>query len=534
LSEQSRIIGRGTWLDKVASEIIERERKLGRDTSLIRVESGLGASGIPHIGSVGDAVRSYGVKLALESAGYKSELIAYSDDFDGLRKVPAGFPDWLKEYIAHPVCMIPDPFGCHKSYADHMSSLLKDSLDKLGIVYTFRSGAESYRSGILNEQIVTILEHSEKIGKKIKEMVGQEKYESNLPYTPLCKNCGRIYTTKAKLFNKEKKTVYYVCEGTELGKDFLKGCGYSGEARVDEGYGKLVWKVEFAARWAALDIRFEAYGKELTDSVRINDWVCENILDFPPPYHVRYELFQDKSGKKLSKSTGNLVTPQEWLEYASPESLRLLMFKRIVGARNVSIDDIPVYMDEFDDLEEYYFSPSKDPNPMKDAKLRGLYEYTMLLRVPEKKRIHVPYRLLAEIASFAPEGKEVDFVAKRLEAYGITKQVDDELRKRIIWASKWIRRGIKEEKNIQLSQQVKKAVEEFANELQHCSYPEQIQSKAFEVLRANGLSPNEFFPAIYQILIGTNKGPRLGPYIYDMGVEKARERILKALEQTNK
>ncbi len=535
MSEQARIIGRGTWLDKVANEIIEREKRLGRDTSLIRVESGLGASGIPHIGSVGDAIRSYGVRLALESAGYKSELIAYSDDFDGLRKVPAGLPEWLKDYIAHPVCMIPDPFGCHSSYADHMSSLLKEALDRLGIEYIFKSGAEAYRSGTLNRQIVEILSHADKIGRKIKEMVGQEKYESTLPYTPLCKSCGRIYTTKAKSFDKEKRTVSYICEGTELGKDFLNGCGYSGEARIEEGLGKLMWKVEFAARWAALDIRFEAYGKELTDSVRINDWVCENILGFPPPYHVRYELFQDKSGRKLSKSSGNLVTPQEWLEYASPESLRLLMFKRIVGARNISIDDIPVYMDEFDELEDYYFSNSRDPNPMKDAKLRGLYEYSMLLKVPERKRLHVPYRLLAELASFAPEGKEVDFVAKRLSSYGIARELDEELKKRIEWASKWAKRGIKEQMpDIQINEQTRKAIIEFANFLPSCKYPEEIQSKAFEVLRANGLAPTDFFPVVYKILLGVNRGPRLGPYIYDMGVERARERLLRAAEsQTN-
>ena len=535
MAEQARIIGRGTWLDKVANEIIERERNLGRDISLLRVESGLGASGVPHIGSVGDAIRSYGVKLALESAGYKSELIAYSDDFDGLRKVPAGLPEWLKEYIAHPVCMIPDPFNCHNSYADHMSSLLRESLDKLGIEYVFKSGAEAYRSGILNGQIVKILDNADIIGKKIKEMVGQEKYESSLPYTPLCRNCNRIYTTKAKSFDREKRTVWYICEGTELGKEFLKGCGYSGEARIEEGLGKLMWKVEFAARWAALDIRFEAYGKELTDSVRINDWVCENILDVTPPYHVRYELFQDKSGRKLSKSSGNLVTPQEWLEYASPESLRLLMFKRIVGARNISIDDIPVYMDEFDELEDYYFSNSRDPNPMKDAKQRGLYEYAMLLRIPEKKRLHVPYKLLAELASFAPEGKEVEFVVKRLSSYGIMKESDEGLRRRIEWASKWARRGMKEQKlNIQIDEKTRRAVVEFANSLPLCKYPEEIQSKAFEVVRANGLTPSDFFPIIYQIFLGLDRGPRLGPYIYDMGIERARERLLRAAgSQTN-
>ncbi|MGI0010491.1 MAG: lysine--tRNA ligase, partial [Nitrosopumilaceae archaeon] len=143
--EEQEIIGRGTWIDKLAYELVEREKDLGRNLSMIKVESGLGASGIPHIGSLGDAVRAYGVKLALENLGYKSELIAYSDDLDGLRKIPEGFPDWLKKYIAKPVSFIPDPFGCHDSYGLHMSSLLLDGLDKLGIKYKFQRGVDTYK-----------------------------------------------------------------------------------------------------------------------------------------------------------------------------------------------------------------------------------------------------------------------------------------------------------------------------------------------------------------------------------------------------
>ncbi len=143
----------------------------------------------------------------------------------------------------------------------------------------------------------------------------------------------------------------------------MVGCGYEGDRDVTEGEGKLVWKSEFAARWAALDIRFEAYGKDIADSVKVNDWICENVLKHPPPYHVRYEMFQDKSGRKIAKSVGNVLTPEDWLTYASAASLRLLMFKRIVGTRNISIEDIPTYMDEFDELEEYYFSKERGSEP---------------------------------------------------------------------------------------------------------------------------------------------------------------------------
>ena len=176
-------IGRGTWIDKVADTLIKREKRLGRSLDLIRVESGLGASGIPHIGSMGDAVRAYGIALALQDFGFKSELVAYSDDMDGLRKIPHGLPDWLQEHIARPVSSIPDPFGsCNASYGAHMSSLLLDGLDKAGIKYRFQSGREAYRQGLLVKQIDTILKNSSKLGQKIAEFVGQDKYIEALPY----------------------------------------------------------------------------------------------------------------------------------------------------------------------------------------------------------------------------------------------------------------------------------------------------------------------------------------------------------------
>ena len=528
--EQAAIIGRGTWLDKVAQETVEREKRLGRSLSLLRVESGLGASGLPHIGSVGDAIRSYGIKLALESLGYRSELIAYSDDFDGLRKVPAGFPASLSEYLSHPVARIPDPLGCHGSYAEHVGSLLKGALDKIGVEYRFQSGAEAYASGKLNDQIRKILSSSAAIGKKINELVGQSKYEESLPYTPVCKSCGRIYVTQAKSFDPEKDTVHYVCQGTKLGEKMVKGCGHEGDVKVTEGNGKLMWKVEFAARWSAFDIRFEAYGKELTDSVKINDWVAESVLGYPPPYHARYELFQDKSGKKMSKSTGNLVTPDEWLQYASPESLRLLMYKRIVGARNISLEDIPLYMDEFDDLEEYYYSKKKDPNLMKDARQRGLYEYSVFLRLPKSKGVHIPYRLLSQLAAVAPEGAVEEFVVKRLSTYGMVAGASPDLAKRIDWARKWERREGRGAIEVPpLSDGAKNALRGFALALEGAGDADAVQNAAFDSAKKSGLRPGEFFPAVYSILLGSDRGPRLGPYVMDAGKAEVARLLLKAL-----
>ncbi|WP_236561576.1 hypothetical protein [Nitrososphaera sp. AFS] len=195
---EDKLIGKGTWLDKIAYTLIEREKELGRTLNSILVESGLGASGLPHIGSIGDAVRAFGITLALKNMGYDAELIAFSDDMDGLRAVPAGFPFWLNEYVGRPVSKIPDPIGgCHSSFGAHMSGLLLDALDKMNIKYKFLSANEIYSNGVLAKEIDTLLKKSSLLGRKISMMIGQQKYTENIPYFPICKMCGRLYVANA-------------------------------------------------------------------------------------------------------------------------------------------------------------------------------------------------------------------------------------------------------------------------------------------------------------------------------------------------
>ena len=210
------VIGHGTWYDMMAQKVVDRERQLGRSLSLVRTEMGLGASGFPHIGSLGDAARSYAVTLALREMGFNSELVAFCDDKDGLRKVPAGLPKELEKYLGFPVSSIPDPFGCHESYGNHMSSLLLEALDTCGIQYTSMSAKEVYDKGLLREEIRTILLNAKQVGEIVKQEVGQERYTEVLPFFPVCENCGRIYTTKAVEFDPKTDKVEYVCEGLEI------------------------------------------------------------------------------------------------------------------------------------------------------------------------------------------------------------------------------------------------------------------------------------------------------------------------------
>ena len=518
--EEQQIIGKGTWIDKLAHELLERERALGRNTSLITVESGLGASGIPHIGSLGDAVRAYGVKLALENFGYKSELIAYSDDVDGLRKIPEGLPDWLNEHIAKPVSLIPDPFDCHDSYGLHMSSILLDGLDKLDIKYRFERGIDTYRKGLLKEQIHTILVNSKKIGEKIAEMVGQEKYKDVLPYFPVCANCGRLYTAIAYEYLPGEKKIKYKCNGSTIGSKVIPGCGHDGIADITRDLGKLAWKVEFAARWQVFDIRFEAYGKDIMDSVKVNDWVADEILGFPHPTHVKYEMFLDKGGKKISKSLGNVLTSQAWLRYGTPKSILLLLYKRITGTREIGFEDIPVLMDEYNELENIYFGKIKLDNEMKTIKTKGLYEYGNLLNPPKSLKPYVNYRLLIQLCKIFREDR-ISRVTKKLIEYGTIKESSPEVEELITLAGNYADDFDKPTKvEVRMDDISKKALSELASVLSSENEPIDLQNMIYQIAKNNGVQPKDFFRILYQIILASDRGPKLGPFIRDIGRKK--------------
>jgi lysyl-tRNA synthetase class 1 len=528
-----KIIGHGTWYDKMAQKVVSRERKLGRSLDQVRTEMGLGASGFPHIGSLGDAARSYAVTLALKEIGFNSELVAFCDDKDGLRKVPAGLPKSLEKYLGFPVSSIPDPFGCHESYGKHMSSLLLEALDTCGIQYNYMSAKDVYEKGLLLEEIRTILLNAEKVGEIVKEEVGQERYTEVLPYFPVCEKCGRIYTTQALEFVPETDKVRYVCGGLEIRGKRIEGCGHKGEADIRRGEGKLSWKGEFAARWKALDIRFEAYGKDIADSVRINDRICREILCFEPPSHARYEMFLDKGGRKISKSAGNVFTPQVWFQYGSPQSLLLLMLKRFVGTRTLNASDIPSYMNELDSLEDVYFGKKTVKDAKELAKLRGLYEYCWTMKPPAKPSVHVPYNLLVFLVKMAPKECLTDFVAEKLQSYGYLQKnqsVEADLASRIEYALNWTRdfEEIKETP-ISLTQSEKNAVNALIKVLENEDEPDKIQNSIFNAAKSNGLKPGAFFRMLYAILMGAPQGPRLGPYILAMGKQNVMAALRRAL-----
>lgn len=526
---QYKAIGRGTWIDKLASEMIQREKDLGRNMDMLRVESGLGASGIPHIGSMGDAVRAFGVKLALEDMGYKAELVAYSDDLDGLRKVPEGLDESLHEYIAKPVSTIPDPDGCYDSYGMRMSSLLLDGLDKAGITYRFQRAYDTYKEGLMERQIDIILSCRQRIGAEIAARVGQDKYVQYLPYYPVCAGCGKIYTTKAHEYLRDRRLVRYECGDAQIGGQTVRGCGHAGNADIRKDLGKLAWKTEFAARWSAFDIRFEAYGKDIMDSVAINDWVADNILEFPHPHHVKYEMFLDKGGKKISKSLGNVITAQRWFRYGSAQSVLLLLYKRITGARELGFDDIPLLMNEYNDIEDMYFGRKKTNNPAKEVRMRGLYEYVNLLRPPARPPQHVNYMLLVELARIFREDR-VLHITKKLAEYGVIKESDPHVEMLIEMAGNYADDFAASPQQVQVPESARGALQALATVLEGPE-PQDLQNSIYLISKEHDVAPRDFFRMLYNIILGTDRGPRIGPFILDIGMAGVGSRIREVLRQ---
>jgi len=527
------VIGHGTWYDKMAAEVVERERRLGRDLGLIGVESGVAASGIPHVGSLAEVTRNHAVAQALEEQGYHSEFIVFSDDKDGLRAVPAGLPKSLEEHLGRPVRDIPDPFGCHRSYGEHMASLLLEAVDACGVRYTFISGAEVYERGLLKSEIEALLGNARRVGEIVREETGQEKYLEALPYFPVCSGCGRIYTTRAYEFLPGEGRVLYACEGMEIKGRWLEGCGHRGEADYTRGEGKLSWKAgEFAARWRALGVRFEGYGKDIADSVGVNDRISREVLGYEPPLHVQYEMFLDKGGRKISKSLGNVFTPQVWLRYGSPQSLMLLTLKRFVGTRHLAVTDIPQYMDELDGLEDIYLGRKAVRDQGERAKLTGLYEYCWALKPPSEPGLHAPYNLLVYLAKVAPRGNEAAYVTERLRDYGCLKEgAPRDLEKRIEYAVHWAEDFAEiRETAVKLSDREASAVRELTSVIRAEADQERIQNAVFSTAREHGVPPKQLFKALYAILLGTEGGPRLGPYIVAMGRENVADALERALK----
>src|ERR1700690_4389049 len=332
LAEQSN-----AWPFEQAKGIVARLKKKPKDEVLFK--TGYGPSGLPHIGTFGEVARTTMVLHAfrvLTEDKIKTRLIAFSDDMDGLRKVPDNVPnkEMLSEHLGKPLTDIPDPFGTHPSFGAHNNARLRAFLDRFGFAYEFLSSTECYKSGRFDAALLTVLAHYEKVRDIVLPTLGAERRATYSPFLPLCPRTGRVLQVPVVEWNKERGTIVYEEDGQRT------------EVPVTGGQCKLQWKADWAMRWFALGIDYEMSGKDLISSVRLSSRLCR-VLGAAPPETFTYELFLDENGQKISKSKGNGLSVDEWLRYAPAESLGQFMYNQPQRAKRLYFDVIPRAVDEY-------------------------------------------------------------------------------------------------------------------------------------------------------------------------------------------
>jgi lysyl-tRNA synthetase class 1 len=527
------------WADQLAGEIIKRKKFHYLDKPIPKfakftVKTSASISGVLHIGRLSDTIRGESVYRAIKEAGLSSELIWVAEDMDPLRKIPEGVPESFENHIGAPVTSIPDPWGCHKSYAEHHVSEYKKVIDEF--VFTKmpkHSMREEYKSGSFNPYIKKLLENREQIRAILNKYRKEPLQKTWSPWQPVCENCGKIMTPAVQKF--EDGNLYYECKDYMFENHTAKGCGHRGVNDPLKGEGKLVWRSEFAAQWARWRVSSEGMGKEYQvpgSAFWTNGEICERILGFPMPVPIFYEhLLID--GEKMSASKGNVVYPEDWLKVAPPELLRFLYNKKLMKSRSFSWSTLPNLYDDYDMHERVYFEGKEVANERESGHMKRLYEISQI-SAPRKMPLQIPFDFAAMVSQVFPQGK----VSQAIEVFkssghikGKPSKADEEsVEKRLSYARRWVElhgteqyriRLMEKPAHINLSSGQKKAIQELASLLEKKKFrQEELHGLFWEIAKRAGISPQEFFAGIYSVLLGKDSGPKLAPFILAVGQKK--------------
>ncbi len=518
------------WAERIAAEIKKRKKFHFTDGSVPKlkqwtVKSSSSLSGVLHIGRLSDLIRGEAVSRALEKEGFKQNFIYVTEDMDPLRKIPKGVSKKFEEYLGMPVSDVPDPFGCHKSYAEHFISEFFDVLDDfLFLSPKIFSMRKEYKKGSFNESAQVLLKNSDKVREIIESQQDSKLAQAWAPWKPICEKCGKLQTTT--LTNVDGLDVSYKCEDYSFEKTVAKGCGFEGKSDLSKGNGKLVWKSEWAAQWKHWGVCSEGAGKEYeskNSAFWVNAEICEKILGFPMPVPIFYEhLMID--GKKMSASLGNVVYPREWEEVARPETLKYLYMKRINKARSFSWNDVPSLELEVDrDVSSEH------------SKL------VLYSTVKDRELIPIPVDY-STIATLIPLFKDDASLLAQLSSAGLlpkkfSGKEKDALIERIKMARVWLEKYAPQEFKLSfletLSDEIKNAIDDsarkllptVAKKLAGIDSANDLQQAIFEEAKANDVKPKQLFKAIYLSLTGKESGPRAGLLILALGKEKCLSRF---------
>ena len=485
-------------------------------------ETGYGPSGLPHIGTFGEVVRTSMVKNALSSiVNCPSKLITFSDDMDGLRKVPENVPnkEMLKEFLGKPLTSIPDPFGKFESFGQHNNAKLRSFLDEFNFDYEFVSSTEKYQNGEFNSTILNIFDNYKKILDIILPTLRAERKETYSPFLPISEKSGKVLQVKIEEYKIDSKTIVY----KDPSIDSLV------ETEVIDGKCKLQWKVDWAMRWMAFQVDYEMCGKDLTESVELGSKICRS-LNQNPPTNLIYEMFLDEKGEKISKSVGNGISVDEWLRYASPESLSLYMFQKPKSAKKLHFDVIPKTVDD-------YISHYNSYSNLEDVKKPDSPIWHIHSGKPKDFKTDISFNALTNLVSISnSDDKKViwSFINKYDEQ--LSPENNQEFDRLIDFALNYYRDFILPKKKYLKIDSINKSIfldiiNVLENEITETSSAEDIQTFLYEVGKNHNFENlKEFFKLVYQVLLGQDQGPRLGSFIKLFGIRESIDYIKELID----
>src|SRR5499433_2849391 len=521
------------WPFEEARKIVARLKRRPKDEVIF--ETGYGPSGLPHIGTFGEVARTSMVRHAfrvLTEDKVKTRLIAFSDDMDGLRKVPDNIPnkELVAKHLGKPLTRVPDPFGTHNSFAEHNNARLRAFLDQFGFDYEFMSSTACYTSGRFDDALLKLLHHFEGVMAVMLPSLREERAQTYSPFLPIDPQSGIVLQVAVVEHDAKAGTITYE-DGAERVTTLVTG-----------GRCKLQWKPDWAMRWVALGVDYEMAGKDLIDSVKLSGEIAR-ALGGTPPEGFNYELFLDEKGQKISKSKGNGLTIEEWLRYASPESLSLFMYREPKSAKRLYFDVIPRHVDEYQQFLEAY--------ERQDRKQR-LSNPVWHIHSGDPPEPDMPISfsmLLTLVASSNAENAETlwGFIGRYRP--GVTPQTHPKFDALVRYAIHYFRDFVLPQKRFrEPTDSERAALQDLRDALSNMdagASAEDIQNVVYEIGRREpfldqvkkgkdgrpGVSL-DWFNMLYQVLLGQEKGPRFGSFVAVYGLANAVAMIDGALARS--
>ncbi|MES2985162.1 MAG: lysine--tRNA ligase [Pseudomonadota bacterium] len=510
------------WPFAEAHALLTRLQGLKTAKTTVLFETGYGPSGLPHIGTFGEVARTSMVRHAFQQiSDLPTKLICFSDDMDGLRKVPDNLPqqEMIAANIGKPLTSIPDPFGTHESFGHHMNARLRAFLDRFGFDYVFQSSTETYKSGGFDAALLSVLANYDKVMAVMLPTLGEERAETYSPFLPVSPVSGKVLLAKVVARDVAKGTITYLEEdGSPL------------EVPVTGGHCKLQWKPDMGMRWAALGVDYEMYGKDHLASAPLYDSIC-SIAGGTPPQQMMFELFLDQNGQKISKSKGNGITIDEWLTYAPEESLALYMFINPRRAKKLHFDVIPQQVDDYlAYLEKYHAGDdaAKLENPV----------WHIHAGNPPKPESNVRFSLLMNLVSACnAEDKSVLWSFLKRELPDATPENAPMLDKLCGYAVRYYHDFVKPTKRFRAPSALERAalndLRAYLSTLKDGTPADDIMTQIYDfgLKHYSKETMREWFKAMYETLLGSQQGPRMGSFIALFGAPGTIGLIDAALAQ---